>query len=126
MDALSILSEHQLLTASRIGQAACSKEGCEWGMKFTRLGFGGYGIIPTHVSTSHAAHQLQLLAEIGYSQEGNTKADVALRRIRDEVGLLTHGGITSGDCGPIWHEPLYPVPRRVRVIEAILTDVLGD
>lgn len=72
MDALSILIEHQLLTARRIGQAACSKEGCEWEMKFKSRDSDEYGI-PVHVGTSHAAHQLQLLAEIGYVQQPCTR-----------------------------------------------------
>lgn len=116
-DPLAVLVEHQLLI-SRSGFSRCSARKCAW-----RLNFDWEDAdVPEYVGVSHAAHQLELLRGVGFMQAGSTKADVALRRIADEVSLLSVGGLTSGDCGPVWHEPLYPVPRRLRVIESILAD----
>lgn len=121
MSALEVLREHQLLT-SRSGRAICSEPECEWKLDFPPIAYDAWldGGEPVWVGESHAAHQLELLKAEGFSQAGNTKADVALRCIADEVSLITVGGVKTGDCGPVFYSPIYPVPRGVREIEAIL------
>lgn len=108
---MDILREHQMLT-NRNGFAVCSARECGWRLDFEWEDWK----VPVWVEESHAAHVLELLRGVGFSQAGNAKADVALRRIADEVSLLVTGGTYTGDCGPVWCEPIFPVPKRVQAI----------